>query len=462
MITIVGLGNSPLDLTLGGVKVIEKAKSVYVRTFKTKAGKNVLKIRPDALSFDEQFDNAEDFDSLNKSILDILSSLEECVFCVDGSGVDDGIVTELAKTVKLNYVLGVSEDSKILSSRPSRKYSALYAMDIISSSCFYPVDVDLLVKEIDDKYLASDLKLRLLDAYGDVDIIYSRENDFWDGKISELDRQKKYGNTFSILVPYRDFIDKKRFSFTDLLKIVFRLRAPDGCPWDRVQTHQSIRNCCLEEAYELVEAIDLDDLDKMTEEAGDVLLQGVFHASIAESTGEFTVTDVISGICNKLIGRHLHIFGNEKAMDDKEAYAIWEKAKAKEKSQRTYTQRMKQVAEPLPALMKGNKISKYAVKSGFSSSRDEFYIDKVKEEFNEFLSAKTQAEREEEAGDMLLAFCSLASRYDIEPELALMGAISKFIDRFERLENTAKERNIDLKALSEADLLALYNEVKNA
>ena len=460
MITVVGLGHNADDLTLGGSKAISNAKKVYVRTFLTKAGKAVSKLRADAISFDDLFETSTDFEELRSKIVSTLLKEEDCVYCVDGGGVDDASVAALSEKSELNVIAGISADTAVLSARPSREYASYYATDILSKECFYPVDGDLIVKEIDDKYLASDLKLRLLDAYGDADVIFSREGKSTCGKLSDLDRQKKYGNTFSLLIPAQNFLEKERFSFSDLMKIIFVLRSPDGCPWDKVQTHESIRNCCLEEAYELVEAIDLNDLDKMTEEAGDVLLQGLFHASIAESTGEFTVTDVISGICKKLIGRHLHIFGNEKASDEKEAYSIWEKAKANEKAQRTYTERMRQVAITLPALMKAAKVQRIAKKSGFKSERPDFYLDKLREETDEFLTSKDPENAVEEAGDLLYAVCALINEKDIEPELALTAAVNKFVDRFEKVENLAKERGIDLRSLSEEELLALYSEAK--
>lgn len=460
MITVVGLGYGADDLTLGGLKAIEKAETLYVRTFLTKAGKAVLKRRADAESFDALFESSSDFEELKEKISSALLE-KDCVYCVDGSGSDDAIVADIAKKTQVTIINGVSAESVATSSSPTRAYSSFYATDILSSNCFYPVEGDLIVKEIDDKFLASELKLRLLDAYGDADVFFVREGVSVSGKLSDLDRQKKYGNTFTLHIPEVKLVDKERFSFSDLMKIVFILRAPDGCPWDRVQTHKSIRNCCLEEAYELVEAVDLDDLDKMTEEAGDVTLQGVFHASIAEATGEFTVTDMISGVCKKLINRHLHIFGEEKATNDKEAYAVWEKAKAAEKSQRTYTERMNQVAEPLPALMKAAKIHKIAVKGGFKSDRPSFYEDKVREELKELSEANDKSSLEEEAGDALFALCSCVVDKDVDPEIALLSAIRKFEGRFSRLESLAAARNIDLKSLSEDELIALYNEVKN-
>lgn len=457
MITVVGLGFSKDDLTSKAYETIKNAKSLFVRTIETKAGKNVLTIRPDACSFDSIYEEVENFDELNEKIKSVLLTNPDCVFCVDGAGGDDKIVCELSKTENLKIINGVSIYSLATSVYPDISVEIKNATDIVSQQYMFASDSTLVIKEIDDKYLASELKLKLLDAYGEVDCYFVSGGKQQEISLVDLDREKKYDYSTFIIIPHKNFLERTRYTLSDLYTIVYALMAPDGCPWDRAQTHKSIRDCCLEEAYELVEAIDLEDLDKMVEETGDVLLQAVFHSNIAERTGEYTLNDVITRICKKLVGRHLHIFSSEKASNPEEALAVWEKAKALEKSQNTFTDRMEQVALTLPALTRAGKIQKISEKMGFTQDSVEYWLDNIKEEINEFLETKT----EDEAGDVLYAVVRLIRSFGLNPEISLMTTTRKMIGRFEKMEKVALERNLDLKKMTREEVIALYDEVKN-
>lgn len=457
MITVVGIGYQENDLTMSGMKVISGAKKVFLRTAESKAGKSLSKLVEGVISFDYLYQSANDFDQLKQEIIKTLLEAGDCVFCVDGGGGDDPIVKELKKSTSIKIISGVTVEAFALSIYPDTSVQSKSASDIISNDFLIASDSTLVIKEIADKFLASELKLKLLDAYGEVDCIFVKNGKEQTISIVDLDRMKSYDYSTFIILPYQSFTEKKRFTIEDLYGIVYRLVAPDGCPWDKVQTHQSIRECCLEEAYELVEAIELDDIDKMVEEAGDVLLQGVFHSNIAERAGEFTLNDVITGVCKKLLGRHLHIFSTEKALSPDEAHAVWEKAKAIEKSQNTYKDRMEQVATTLPALIRAGKIQKISEKMGFTQDSLEYWLDNINEELDEFVETRT----EEEAGDVLYAVVRLIRSFGINPELALMTTIRKMIARFEKMEELALSRNLDFKTMKREDILALYDEVKN-
>ena len=235
-----------------------------------------------------------------------------------------------------------------------------------------------------------------------------------------------------------DFIRKDRYDMDDLIQIMALLRAPDGCPWDKVQTHKSIRRDMLEEAYEVAEAIDLEDFDLLKEELGDVLLQVVFHARMAEEAGRFTFADVVDGVCQKLVFRHPHVFGTVNAEDSEGAINTWEARKQVEKSQKTVGDTLDAVARSLPALMRAEKIQKKARKAGFDWDNVGPVLDKIEEETAELRQAVREGSNvEEELGDLLFAAVKAGGFTGVDSELALHAACEKFIGRFRKVEAMA-------------------------
>ena len=228
------------------------------------------------------------------------------------------------------------------------------------------------------------------------------------------------------------------------------LRAPDGCPWDRTQTHQSIRTNMLEEAYEAADAIDRGDMDNLKEELGDVLLQVVFHAQMAREAGRFTFDDVVDGVCRKLIFRHPHVFGKQTAGDAEGALSAWDAQKRREKGQRTTADAMDSVARAMPALMRAEKLQGKAAKAGFDWPEIGPALDKVSEELSELRRAvEENTNVEEELGDLLFAAAKAGRFAGVDPEHALQLACDKFIRRFRRVETLAD------KPLDQLDLPAL-------
>lgn len=280
------------------------------------------------------------------------------------------------------------------------------------------------------------------------------------GEVRLLSEQLCPTDTVDIAFPAVEFLKKERFGFYDLIYIIHRLRDKDGCEWDKAQTHESIRENAVEEAYELVEAINHRDLDNMREETGDVLLQGAFHAVIAEGNGEYDVTDVITEVCKKLIFRHPHVFGTVKATNAEEALAAWEKAKMQEKKQRSASERMTHVAETLPQTMRAAKVQKYAASVGFDFATAEDSAEKVGEELREFLSASPE-EAEMEGGDLLFAAINTLRKRGINPEMALLGSTDKFVRRFTAVEKRVAEMGLDIKKVGLDKLDEIYNQVKD-
>lgn len=250
----------------------------------------------------------------------------------------------------------------------------------------------------------------------------------------------------------------ERYDFNDLLEVMELLRGEGGCPWDREQTHKSIRRNFIEEVYEACEAIDNEDNTHLCEELGDVLLQVVFHTHMAKSEGAFDIDDVTDGICRKLILRHPHIFGSVSVSGSAEVLENWEEIKKREKGQDTYTQAMEQVAKSLPALIYAEKIQKKAKKSGFDWDDVSGALEKVREETEELACAITQqTNAEEELGDLLFSVVNVARFLDLDPEEALSKAARKFQARFAKVEEMA---GAALKGMSLAEMDKLWEKAK--
>ena len=221
----------------------------------------------------------------------------------------------------------------------------------------------------------------------------------------------------------------------EVINVIKRLRAPDGCPWDRVQTHESLRPNMIEEAYEAVDAIDDNDITHLKEELGDVLLQVLLHSQIASDAGEFDIEDVAKGLKDKLIHRHPHVFGTAKTEGAANVLKAWDELKAQEKTERKSA--MDGLSRTQPALIAAQKISKRAVKTGFEWKNEESLMECIMSEFDEFKQAKVQGSEthmEEEFGDLLFAAVNLARWNKIDAEQALLKANKKFEKRFRKME----------------------------
>lgn len=257
----------------------------------------------------------------------------------------------------------------------------------------------------------------------------------------------------------------KNYTIEELLEIMETLRSGNGCPWDRAQTHQSIKKSMIEECYEAIDALDSGDDHAFANELGDVLLQVVFHSQLAKERGAFDFGDVVNEICTKLITRHTHVFGKDKAVSAEEALGQWEKNKKKEKNLDTYTAMLKDVPNYLPALMRSEKIQKKAGSVGFDWDSIDGVYEKIAEETSELKEAVSEgrADRiEEEYGDLLFAMVNLGRHLNITPEIALAKASDKFIKRFGKMEQSAVSEGLDIAGLSPADLNILWEKSKKA
>lgn len=247
-------------------------------------------------------------------------------------------------------------------------------------------------------------------------------------------------------------------SFDRLIGIMKTLRSENGCPWDREQTYKSLKRYFIEETYEYLEVVDLEDKERMCEELGDVLLQVVFHAEIASENGDFNIEDVINGICNKLIHRHPHVFGDVKAENSGEVLKNWEEIKKKEKGLADQTSVLQDVPSNLPALMRSYKVQQKAAQVGFDWDNTSDVFAKIREEIDELEAEYKKKDKDainNELGDVLFSVVNLARFLKVHPELALTHSTNKFISRFEYIEKKAAEngKNLNEMTLKEMDVL---------
>lgn len=256
---------------------------------------------------------------------------------------------------------------------------------------------------------------------------------------------------------------KERFSFEDFCLLVETLRHERGCPWDREQTHKSIRKNMLEEAYEAAEAIDLEDSGLLCEELGDVMLQTLLHSSISNANGGFNVDDVITGICKKLIIRHPHVFGDIEVSGTGEVLSNWEAIKQNTKGNKTASDSIASISGALPALVRADKIGQKAAKHNFDFESAEAALVKAEEEIKELREALAQNDFEhieEETGDLLLAVVNTARLAGVDSEEALHRANKKFCLRFKAVETEAIKNGGSLKEKSAEEMLELWEKAK--
>ena len=252
-----------------------------------------------------------------------------------------------------------------------------------------------------------------------------------------------------------DFTRKERYTFEDFVEVVRLLRSPDGCPWDRVQTHDSIRRNFLEETYECCEAIDNDDLELMKEELGDVMMQVIFHAGIEADRGRFDLTDVCDNAVKKLVFRHPNVFGPKTSQ-------TWDDMKALEKGQKTHAATLDAVSRSLPALWRAEKLVKKAQKAGFAWPGPEGALGKLDEEVAELREAVRDGSNiGEELGDVLFAVCCTAAMTEQDPEMVLHSACEKFIRRFAAMEQAAGAQGRSLEECEPEEQLSLWKMAKS-
>ena len=423
MITVIGIGTEKGDLTQSAAQKIATAKHAFVRSGKTKAGAAVLKEFAHVVPLDEFYESESDFTKLCEKICSVLLNAERehssAAYLTDGDGADE-IAAALAQKTQTEIIRGVA---------PSRSrglgadFLRLSATSALALRPCLDTSVALHVTEIDDAYLAGDLKLWLMEYYGDeTEITLYIKNALRKIKLCELDMQRGYDYSCELYVAAQSGFYKQKYTFGDLCRIMDRLVAPDGCPWDKAQTHESIRVNLIEEAYEAVDAIDGGDIDAMTEEIGDVLLQAVFHCNMGRRFGEFELSDVLGTLCGKLVNRHTHIFGENKAANADEALGYWEAAKSEEKSYVSTADKLNRLPQNFPSLLAAEKIYKKLAKVNAGG------FDELEK------SAETAPNSEEKYAKKLFVLAAKMAEENFDAEVSLNKFLAKIKENFEKAE----------------------------
>lgn len=338
-------------------------------------------------------------------------------------------------------------------------YQRYIAEDFLATQ-FFNKRIPLVIFGVKDENLPA-IKNKILDSYGNVNV-----HCVIAGKSEQVEAVELNSAVLDVDLQLDEMIiegcpvtECKRFDFNDFVQIMKRLRADDGCEWDRAQTHESIRINLIEEAYELVEGIDCKDAEMMKEECGDVLMQAVFHTEIAEKNGEFNYGDMLTNLCRKLIDRHTHIFGTNHASNPEEALKFWTEAKKKEKKYKSNADAMDRVPKNLPALLYAEKVQKIAKKAGFDWDEADGAVEKLYEEIGELKTAD-EAHKIEEAGDLLFAAMNVVRLYGVEAEMALHEASLKFLRRFEGVEKLVGATGKGMKDFTLEELDKFWEKVK--
>ncbi len=465
-ITLVGLGTKKDHLTLAAERALGGAECVLARTCRGEVFENLERYGAEYL--DDVFSSSRNFDTLNKNLAAKViarSKITPVVYCVDGAVSEDEACKIILKKSRDTEVLeGVSKISEIknLARLTCSQVTSLSSYEVRSlKSCRAAV-----VYDIDDEYAASEVKIVLSDLFGEeTQCAFVKGGCAEKIKIYEIDRQAPYDASCAVAVEEGEFLKKDRYDFSDLEHIIKLLRAPGGCPWDRVQTSSSIRQNMIEEAYELVDAINRDDDDGIEEECGDVLLQAAFHAVLKEEQGAFNATDALTGVVKKLIFRHSHIFGADKAVDEASALGVWEKNKEVEKHQTTFGEKVQAVPVNFPACMRAQKVQKRAAKSGMDFLSSVSASERLGEEVAELLNALVTDDKEnieEEAGDVLFSAVNVCRLAGVDCEGALAAATEKFANRFVKCEQLIIADGKDITQLNELELDWYWLQAKNA
>lgn len=469
-ITVVSLGpGDPGLLTLQSADALRHARRLILRTARHRAAGWLEEqgIRFEAL--DDYYDRFDDFDEMHRAMADHLwqqAARSPVTFAVIDAA-SDGSLRALRDALppegKLEVLPGLSMADRCLALLPVAHPGKVRVIPAIDCPGAAPDPATpLLITELWNPALVGDVKLWLGDLYDDeTEIVLFPSSAQASRKpftlpLMELDRQHTYDHTVCAYVPAVGLESRQRYCMQDLLRVMDALRAPGGCPWDGKQTHASLRKYLIEEAYEVAGAIDESDPDHLADELGDVLLQVVFHAGIARDHGEFSMSDVTTAICRKMIYRHPHVFGGHAPSD-------WEQLKKAEKGLATQGEVLADVSQALPALTRAAKVQKKAADVGFDWDSAEEALPKIREEADE-LQAELAARRDplEEMGDLLFSCVNVARLCGVDPESALQKAIEKFINRFSAMENAIISDGKALKDLTLSEMDVYWNKVKTS
>ncbi len=467
-ITVVSLGPGPREhLTLGTLSALEKAEKVVLRTARSDAAAYILEKGISFETLDHLHESCEDFDELCEEAVNALMALAEksdvCYAVFDAA--QDETVTALLQKAPVEILPGMPLCAPFLPRMGGSKMEIQTASSLEVTGLQNP----LLVLECTSRMLMSDCKLKLLNWLdGDDTVLFfppspDPQRTCLSIPLSDIDRQPAYDHTCAVLIPTQPLEGKKRYDFYDLVRVMALLRGDNGCPWDKEQTHETLRKYLIEEAYETAAAIDEEDWLSVADELGDVLLQVVFQASIGRQYGTFELSDITTAICKKMISRHRHIFGTDVCRTAEDVVDNWEKIKKEERGFKTQSDVLNGVSRGLAPLMRAGKVQKKARDVGFDWDDPLEALQKVHEEADEVAEAireKDAHHLEEELGDLFFACVNVSRLCGVEAETALQQATEKFIKRFTAMENAILKAGKCLKDLTLSEMDVYWNSSK--
>ena len=480
MLTVLGLGPGDASLlTREAWEVLSQAQIVYLRTRKHPTVKGLpshLKLR----SFDRVYDSGEDFAQVYAAIIKKVVALArkgDVIYAVPGhplvgeSTVPQILAQARADGIETRIVSGLSFIEPVLETAAANgemldAMNGLQIADGIEIAAMHhpPLNPDApaLVAQVYSRAVASDVKLTLMNQYPPTHPVLVMDGAKGKARrvpIHQMDHADTFDHLTSLIVPALP----APASFEALQETMAYLRAPEGCPWDQEQTHESLRNTLLEETCEVLDAIDVGDMQALQEELGDLLFNVLFQVQMATEAEEFRMTDVIGEIDAKLKRRHPHVFGELKVKDTGEVLRNWDAIKKNEEKTHGKPKResaLDGVPRSLPALARTQKLASRAERGGFKWGNLQQRLDKVHEELNEVLTAPDAQNRAEEVGDLLFMVADLAMAWDVDAESALREANNKFVRRFHAMERIARERDWKMKEMDDVALLNLWKEAK--
>ena len=475
-ITILGLGpGNPAHLTLEAWQVLEEAYEVYLRTERHPTVASLpshLSLHSFDHLYEEKADFAEVYEEIAARVLALGERPQGVIYAVPGhplvgeTSVQRILSLAQERGLEVRIVEGLSFVEPVLTCLGLDAMEGLQLADATELAALHhpPVNSDrpTLVGQLYGRHLASSVKLTLMNLFpADHPVVLVHGAGTAGEKVTvlplyELDRSDEIDHLTTLYLPPLPEIS----SLESFQETIAHLRAPDGCPWDREQTHQSLRAALLEETYEVLTALDADDMDALREELGDLLLQILLHAQIAVEEGVFSLAQVIGKINAKIKHRHPHVFGDVVVSGAAEVTINWEEIKREEKGESEGSM-LDDVPLTLPALAQAQSYQRRVARVGFDWLDVVGVVAKVAEEIEELQRTSDAAEREEELGDLLFSIVNLARWLEVDAESALRAANARFARRFAAMEDLCRQRGQHLADLPLTELDALWEEVKN-
>ncbi|HHW36394.1 MAG TPA: nucleoside triphosphate pyrophosphohydrolase [Bacillales bacterium] len=482
-ITVVGLGAGNFEQLPIGIyrQLKETSTPLVLRTKEHPVVDELVKEGIVFQSFDDIYESHDKFEEVYEHIVDILLQKvkeTDITYAVPGHP----LVAERTVKMLLEQAQSGEGNFEVKIEGGQSFFDAMFAaleidpvegFQFLDGTDLHEEELQLkqhiIIGQVYDSYIASEVKLTLMERLPDdyqvviVAAAGSRDQVLKRVPLYELDREVEVNNLTSIYVPPVREDELLYGEFQALRKVIADLRGPNGCPWDREQTHESLKRYLVEETYEVLDAIDDGDDDLLIDELGDVLLQVMLHAQIGEDDGYFTIQDVIRAITEKMIRRHPHVFGDVSVDSTDEVVKNWDEIKLGEKPEVVRESLLDGIPKELPSLYRAYELQKKAAKVGFDWKEVEPMWGKVKEEIAEFENetvAMDKEKLEKEFGDIIFALVNVARFYKIDPEEGLRATNLKFYNRFRFIEDTVKNKGYDITKMSLDELDVIWEDAK--